>query len=103
MYCTDDETLRNANLLHPSVIDRNIKTYPRLGWSSCFTGVLDTEFGLKPWCHSTTFERPAFRLSAEHLNSVGLTHLAKAAVKEEVDESNFVRDVRANTEMNKLD
>lgn len=94
---------RNANLIHPSLIDRNIKAYPRLGWSSCFTHVLDTEFGLKPWCHSTTFERPAFRLSAEHLESVGLSHLAKTAVKEDTDESNFVRDVRANVGMNKFD
>ena len=67
------------------------------------SSVLETEFGLKPWCHSTTFERPAFRLSAEHLANVGLAHLEKGAVKETEDESNFERDVRANVEMNKFD
>lgn len=71
-----------ANLVSQSLIEATVAKFPRLGWSTCFSAVIEKELALKPWCHTSTFEVP---------NWV------------EGIPSNFATDVRANALMNQYD
>lgn len=51
-----DNMGNNPELVHPDTkIDVN-KTFPRLGWSKCFSATIREEVGLKPWAHTTHLE-----------------------------------------------
>lgn len=56
-----DNVGRRASLLHPLLIEDSCKVYPRKSWSEHFTAILEKEMVLKPWCHTTAFERPNWR------------------------------------------
>ncbi|KAF9262004.1 cyanamide hydratase [Marasmius fiardii PR-910] len=71
-----------ANLIHPKLIETTTKMFPRKGWSEHFARVIDKEEKLKPWCHTTTFEVPNWK--------VGIP-------------SNFATDVRNNKVMQPFD
>ncbi|KAK1227953.1 hypothetical protein PQX77_009000 [Marasmius sp. AFHP31] len=71
-----------ANLIHPDLIKTTTSVFPRLGWSERFASVIEKEESLKPWCHTTTFEVPAW----------------KQGIK-----SNFATDVRGNEVMKPFD
>ncbi|KAJ7195279.1 hypothetical protein B0H12DRAFT_1169516, partial [Mycena haematopus] len=46
---------------HPSnLIETTVAAFPRLGWSEHFARVVEKELHLKPWCHTSTFEIPAW-------------------------------------------
>ncbi|KAJ6470939.1 cyanamide hydratase [Mycena sanguinolenta] len=67
-----------SNLIHPNLIESTVAAFPRLGWSEHFARVIEKELDLKPWCHSTTFEIPAWTRGTP---------------------SNFATDVRGNDVM----
>ncbi|KAF8589204.1 cyanamide hydratase [Ramaria rubella] len=71
-----------ASLISTDLIEATVAAFPRLQWASCFSGVIEKELALKPWCHTTTFEEPGW----------------KEGVR-----SNFATDVRGNTVMNRYD
>ncbi|KAF7977876.1 hypothetical protein HWV62_2410 [Athelia sp. TMB] len=50
-----------ANLIHPDLIRDTTKAYPRTGWSEHFARTIETELRNKPWCHTSTFERPNWK------------------------------------------
>lgn len=46
----------NPELIHPDTkVDVN-NSFPRLGWSKCFSATIREEVGLKPWAHTTHLE-----------------------------------------------
>ncbi|THH07605.1 hypothetical protein EW145_g3268 [Phellinidium pouzarii] len=49
-----------ANLIHPALISTTCAAFPRKGWSGCFARTIEHELALKPWCHTSTFERPGW-------------------------------------------
>jgi len=71
-----------ANLVHPHLIETTCAAFPRKGWSECFAKVIEKELSLKPWCHTSTFERPNWMVGVQ---------------------SNFATDVRGNQVMKKFD
>lgn len=73
---------RRANLVHPHLIETTCAAFPRKGWSECFAKVIEKELSLKPWCHTSTFERPNWMAGVQ---------------------SNFATDVRGNQVMKKFD
>ncbi|KAF5375392.1 hypothetical protein D9615_007941 [Tricholomella constricta] len=50
-----------SNLLHPNLIETTCAAFPRTGWSDHFGRTLEKELGLKPWCHSSSFEVPNWK------------------------------------------
>ncbi|KAH8114868.1 cyanamide hydratase [Phellopilus nigrolimitatus] len=71
-----------ANLIHPNLIATTCTAFPRKGWSQCFARTIEKELALKPWCHTSTFERPNWVEGVP---------------------SNFATDVRGNSVMEKYD
>jgi len=71
-----------ANLIHPRLIETTTSAWPRKGWSEHFAGVIEKELRLKPWCHTSTFERAGWVEGVQ---------------------SNFATDVRGNEVMKKFD
>lgn len=71
-----------ANLLHPQLISTTCAAFPRKAWSAHFARVIESELALKPWCHTSTFERPAWVVGVQ---------------------SNFATDVRGNAAMREFD
>lgn len=71
-----------ANLIHPKLIETTTTAFPRKGWSEHFARVVEKELALKPWCHTSTFERPNWREGVQ---------------------SNFATDVRGNEIMKPFD
>ncbi|KAI5119260.1 hypothetical protein M0805_007263 [Coniferiporia weirii] len=67
-----------ANLIHPNLIATTCAAFPRKGWSGCFSLTIERELTLKPWCHTSTFERPNWVAGVP---------------------SNFATDVRGNSVM----
>ncbi|KZT32781.1 cyanamide hydratase [Sistotremastrum suecicum HHB10207 ss-3] len=65
-----------AELLHDNLFQSTVSAFPRQGWSEAFAQVILKEDGIKPWCHTTVFEKPNWRKG---------------------DSSNFADGVRANT------
>ena len=65
-----------------SLIKETVAAFPRLEWASCFSGVINKELALKPWCHTTTFEVPGWQKG---------------------EPSQFATDVLNNTLMNQYD
>ncbi|ESK93281.1 urea hydro-lyase cyanamide [Moniliophthora roreri MCA 2997] len=51
-----------ANLIHPRLIETTTTAFPRKGWSEHFARVIEKEEALKPWCHTTTFEVPNWKV-----------------------------------------
>jgi len=79
-----------ANLLHPTLIKTTNALFPRKSWSNHFGQVIEKELTLKPWCHTSTFERP------------GWNHQEDLQGKEGKG-SNFATDVRGNEVMREYD
>jgi len=77
-----DNVGTRANLIHPKLIETTTTAFPRKGWSEHFAGVIEKELSLKPWCHTTTFEKPNWS---------------------KVIQSNFAADVRADDVMRPFD
>jgi len=100
-----DNTSAHAHLLSPSLIQHTVDTFPRLKWSSCFVSVLHKECDAKPWCHSTTFERPGYGIpdaEAKKLN-VGVREKNGADDEDGHERSVFVSNVRGNKGMNRFE
>ena len=47
--------------MHKDLIVSTVEAFPRNGWSECFASTIYKELNLKPWCHTTTFERPDWK------------------------------------------
>ncbi|KAI0093084.1 hypothetical protein BDY19DRAFT_407114 [Irpex rosettiformis] len=99
-----DNVSANAHLISAALVRHTITAFPRLKWSSCFVSVLHKEFETKPWCHSTTFERPGYNISAEEGKRLGVGLGDKGVIDEDgFEKSNFVSDVKGNMEMNQFE
>jgi len=59
-WTVDNVGLR-ANLVHPLLIEETCAKYPRMGWTEHFASSIEKEQNLKPWCHSSVFECPAWK------------------------------------------
>jgi len=77
-----DNVGTRANLIHPKLIETTTTAFPRKGWSEHFAGVIEKELSLKPWCHTSTFEKPNWS---------------------KVIQSNFATDVLGNEVMRPFD
>ncbi|KZV65262.1 cyanamide hydratase [Peniophora sp. CONT] len=73
-----DNVGKRADLLHRDLIVSAVEAFPRNGWSECFASTIHNELNLKPWCHTTTFEKPNWKQG---------------------DSSNFANDVLGNKVM----
>lgn len=51
---------QHTDLVHQGTIDDVVAAYPRLGWSSCFAGIIREENRQKPWCHTTALGEEDF-------------------------------------------
>ncbi|KAK8063450.1 Cyanamide hydratase- HD-type [Apiospora saccharicola] len=58
-------------LVHARTRDAVVGNWPRLGWSSCFEGVICEEMGLKPWAH-TSHSGEAFPKGVKENGETGL-------------------------------
>lgn len=102
--CHTDNISANAHLISAALVQHTVKTFPRLKWSTCFVSVLHKEFSAKPWCHSTTFERPGYKISEEEGKRLGVGLGVRGATDEDgFEKSNFVSNVKGNTDMNQFE
>ncbi|KAK5994814.1 Cyanamide hydratase [Cladobotryum mycophilum] len=42
-----------TDIIHTKTLEDVVKTFPRNGWSGCFSRIIEEEVRIKPWCHST--------------------------------------------------
>ncbi|KAI0338202.1 cyanamide hydratase [Trametopsis cervina] len=99
-----DNISANAQLLSPALIEHTVRTFPRLKWSTCFISVLRKEFSVKPWSHSTTFERAGYAISDEEAQRLGVGLEPKGEADFEGHErSNFISNVKGNDGMNRFE
>lgn len=49
-----------SELIHSTTLDTVICEFPRLKWSTCFSGVIAHECETKPWCHTTKIGKEEF-------------------------------------------
>jgi len=60
-----DNKARLYELLHSNLYDSTVKAYPRLKWSEVFPCIIHKELNLKPWAHTTAFEKPGWQRGDE--------------------------------------
>jgi hypothetical protein len=66
--------------------------------------VLHKEFTAKPWCHSTTFERPGYNISEAEGRRLNVGLGVRGVDDEDGYESSvFVGNVKGNEDMNQFE